>query len=279
MADLRARGLKMSNGSTRNYTTALKALALHMNNVHQLPLRKATTQHVQEYLSDRSTEVGQSSLNLARQSSERMLHFTKELNADEKLEMVLTEKAEMLESRAYTPEQVHCVSEGQRERHSLSTQIADNAGMRAHELLTITRIDEVAPDKRPVSSDKFLGRENDVPYTVKGKGGLVREVRLSPDLSAKLESRRLDKPVRVMDRGIRYTQKYDIGGGKNWTDSFSRASKSRLGWSNGAHGVRHSYAQRRMEYLTRSVEYTRALEAVSQEMGHFRIEITKVYLR
>ncbi|MEZ9551913.1 site-specific integrase, partial [Vibrio breoganii] len=234
LADLRASGVKMSDGSSRNYSTALKALALHMNEVHRLPLRKASPAHVSEFLSDRAIEVGQSSLNMSRQASERMLHFTKALAPDEKLEMVLTEKAEVLESRAYRQDQVEYVVTGQRDRHAISSRIADNAGLRAHELLTIARMDEISVDDRPVSDDKFLGRENDVAYVVKGKGGLIREVRLSPELASELESRRHEKAVRVMDRGIQYAQRYDIGGGKNWSDSFSRSSKANLGWSHGA---------------------------------------------
>ena len=51
-------------------------------------------------------------------------------------------------------------------------------------------------------------------------------------------------------------------------------------FSNGGHGLRHSYAQERMAEL-KSLGLARAiaLETVSQELGHFRAEITEVYLR
>lgn len=52
-----------------------------------------------------------------------------------------------------------------------------------------------------------------------------------------------------------------------------------LGWSRGAHGVRHSYAQERMAELQRGLRYDDALEVVSQELGHFRPGITREYLR
>ncbi|MFT7318300.1 MAG: hypothetical protein ACI8WF_002750, partial [Pseudoalteromonas distincta] len=43
---------------------------------------------------------------------------------------------------------------------------------------------------------------------------------------------------------------------------------------------RHSYAQERMiELNALGFKYKTALETVSQEMGHFRPEITEVYLR
>ncbi|MDF5425801.1 site-specific integrase, partial [Vibrio parahaemolyticus] len=50
-------------------------------------------------------------------------------------------------------------------------------------------------------------------------------------------------------------------------------------WSTGAHGLRHSYAQERMSELQKNMTYEKALEVVSQEMGHFRPDITEVYLR
>jgi len=84
----------------------------------------------------------------------------------------------------------------------------------------------------------------------------------------------------VMDRKILYEQHYDIGGGKKWADSFTKAAKRVLGWTEGAHGVRHSYAQGRMFTLQNmGLIYENALEIVSQEMGHFRPDITEVYLR
>jgi len=117
-------------------------------------------------------------------------------------------------------------------------------------------------------------------YTVKGKGGLCREVAINRVLADRLETVRLPEPRTVYDRGIRHEQHYDIGGGKQWTDSFSKAAQRELGWSEGAHGLRHSYAQTRMDTLQGSGRnYEDALAIVSQEMGHFRADITEVYLR
>ena len=61
--------------------------------------------------------------------------------------------------------------------------------------------------------------------------------------------------------------------------SVSAASERALGWSTGAHGLRHSYAQERMAELQASLSRDAALTTVSQEMGHFRPEITETYLR
>ena len=167
------------------------------------------------------------------------------------------------------------VAARQTARNALATLIAYAAGLRAHELLTLARPAERPPDVRPARPEKFDGRPG-IDYSVIG---LVRLVRIPDDLAARLEQRRRDDAVRVTDREIRYLSRYDIGGGEAWSRSFSRASDSALGWSRGAHGLRHSYAQERMAELQRGLRYEDALEVVSQELGHFRPGITRDYLR
>jgi hypothetical protein len=67
---------------------------------------------------------------------------------------------------------------------------------------------------------------------------------------------------------------------KNGAHGWSKASNFELGWSTGIHGLRHNYAQQRMEELqSRGFYYSDALAIISQEMGHFRPDITEVYLR
>ncbi|KEQ00707.1 hypothetical protein SASC598J21_015000 [Snodgrassella alvi SCGC AB-598-J21] len=108
----------------------------------------------------------------------------------------------------------------------------------------------------------------------------IREVLIPYDLAERLEQTRLPEPLEIIDRGVKYQALYDLSGGKKWSDSFSKAAKRALGWSEGAHGVRHSYAQERMHELqTSGLPRELALEIVSQEMGHFRPKITETYLR
>ena len=118
------------------------------------------------------------------------------------------------------------------------------------------------------------------PYLVTGKGGLSREVLIPRDLAARIETRRHDHPKSVRDRGIRYDSHYDIGGGNAWSRSFHVASKAALGRSNGGHGLRHSYAQERLDELQgKGHGYGDAKLILSQEMGHFRQDVVNAYLR
>ena len=265
-----------------NYRGALESVAKNMQQYGiGDSLRGMTPETANSYLEIRAEEVRQSQLNMERQAIQCMMHnVSKVLEKNDKLDASIKSKLETIEaSRSYTPEQVHAIASAQTERNALATEIAHAAGLRAHELLTLQRREERTPSDRPALESKFNGR-NGVRYTVQGKGGLIREVVLPHSLSARLEDKRLDTANIVNDRGINYRSQYDIAGGQRWSNSFSAASNRTLGWSSGAHGVRHSYAQERMSELqNQRLNYTTRLETVSQEMGHFRPEITEVYLR
>ncbi len=145
--------------------------------------------------------------------------------------------------------------------------------------MTIAKISEREAESRPALGSKWLGREGSI-YTVKGKGGLIRNVLIPNALATQLEQGRLAQPITVRDREINYLQRYDIGGGHKWSCSFSKASDRTLFFSNGGHGFRHSYAQERMaELRIFGLRRAIALETVSQELDHFRAEIIEVYLR
>ena len=181
--------------------------------------------------------------------------------------------------RAYQVDEVLAVVQHLSEKHALSTKIAYAAGLRAHELLTIDHPELQPPSKRDWVRERFEGRTG-VIYTVKGKGGLIREILIPTHLATELEKHRLETPVRYLDREILYQSHYSIGAGKNWSAAFSRASREALGWSSGAHGLRHAYAQNRVFELQASgYLYSFAKQIVSQELGHFRPDITDTYLR
>ena len=270
-----------SVGTARNYQSALTRVAEWVEG-ERIPdgLRGLMCEQALHYLEQRAQQVGQSTLNMERQAIQAMLqHVTSHLPAGQTLQVVKSELDQVLQSRAYTRDQVVLVSQAQWERNALATELAYAAGLRAHELLTLRRADERAPDPRPAHNDKFLGRQG-VLYTVHGKGGLVRQVIIPQHLAERLEALRLNVIRRITDRGVHYQQRYDLAGGHCWSSSYSAASTRTLGWSAGGHGLRHGYAQERMGELQRSgLSRPEALEIVSQELGHFRPEITEVYLR
>ncbi len=197
-----------------------------------------------------------------------------------KLPSVTSLEAPPKESRQYSRDEVERIAMRQSEPSRLATRIAYEAGLRAHELLTLRRSDEDAPSSsRSWRSDRFLGRQG-VRYVVTGKGGLAREVLLSSKLAENLEARRLENPRPITDRGIHYRSYYMIGGGLAWSNSFSRGSLLEIGLSRGAHGLRHSYAHARFDEL-RALGLTeqKAKLILSQELGHFRPQIVDTYLR
>lgn len=268
-----------SVGTARNYEQALKNVATELARDGE-NLRDITKESANSYLEARAEQVGQSQLNMERQALQSMMqNVTNALDKGERLSVVQSEQQTALQSRAYTAEQVKEIAAHQSDKNALATEIAHSAGLRAHELATLAPAGERNADARPSLENKFEGREAPN-YTVVGKGGLVREVSIPQELADRLEQTRLDSPEQVTDRGVHYEQQYNIGSGQAWSQSFSSASDRALGWSEGAHGVRHSYAQERMSEL-QSNGYSRenALEVVSQEMGHFRADITEVYLR
>lgn len=275
----RSGGLQ-SVGTGRNYEQALTRAAEYARaqriagGLHGLTREVAVS-----YLEARGQVVGQKTLDLERQGLQAYLRSSGKLEVSDRLPVIKSEHAQALKSRAYSSEQVRRIIAHQREANALATEIAYAAGLRAHEILTLQPADERAADGRPARAEKFIGRPG-CRYVVMGKGGLVREVSVPIALSERLEGLRLDTPHVVKDRGVFYKQYYKLPGGHSWSQSVSAAAHRALGWSTGAHGLRHSYAQQRMRELqSAGLIRNDALETVSQELGHFRGEITLVYLR
>ncbi|QOX78366.1 site-specific integrase [Trichlorobacter lovleyi] len=261
-----------SLGTARNYEQALSGLAAWLNVSRLGSLRDLDRNKALRYLDERSESVRQPTLDQDRQAIQAAL--------GEQLPRVKSELSTALSGRAYTQDQLTAIAAAQAERHAVATEVAAACGLRAHELLTIRRIEEQKPSNhRSWRTDLYANREGKF-YVVTGKGGLCRAVLIPADLADRLEARRFEQARVITDRGIKYDVRYDIGGGQAWSASFSAASKRALGWSTGAHGCRHSYAQARMDELQSSgYRYLEALLVVSQEMGHFRPSITEVYLR
>ena len=271
----RSTGKIHSIGTFNKYSDALKrADDWAKQTVGVCHLKALTPELAQHYLAERAAlGIGQKQLDADRNA----LGF---IVGKAKLEREFAIEKVTLVGRAYTTEQIQAVIAHQGERNAISTEIAWRAGIRAHELFTIQRANEAeVPPHRHWHAARFEGLSGQR-YVVTGKGGLTREVLLPDVLAARLEARRLDRPIAIQDRGINYRAYYDIGGGNAWSKSFTDASLRTLGWSRGAHGLRHTYAQHRMDTLqSRSMGYYAARDVVSQELGHFRGDIVETYLR
>ena len=244
-------------------------------------LSEITPSMALEHLEQRADIIGQKALDNERLSLQ-MLNQPGYALENHKIERIIAEGGhnKYPGTRAYTNDQIELITQHQQPHNSLSTQIAYAAGLRQHELFTLNRVQEQpASSHRKWRSERFQGRDG-VIYTVKGKGGLIREVIIPHHLANQLEKLRLNEPIKTRDREINYLKHYHIGAGQAWAKSFREAAKRGYGSHKGAHGVRHSYAQQRMaELRTERFSYKQALAIVSQELGHFRPEITEVYLR
>lgn len=284
--ELQSKGELASVRTAANYQAALKTVAEWVKDEYRDgrgpgDLKSMTPADAVQYLEQRGQSVGQSQLNTERQAVQMMQQtLTQALGPQERLPVIRSELEQVVSSRAYSQWQINEIAAHQTPHNALATQIAAAAGLRAHELLTLRPANERPADIRPARDEKFAIR-NGERYTVHGKGGLVREVLIPRELADRLEAVRYIEPQRVTDRGVYYQQHYKIGAGKAWSNSFSKASQRALEWTTGAHGVRHTYAQERMSELqyNAGLSYSDALEVVSQEMGHFRPDITEVYLR
>lgn len=118
-----------SVGTVRNYEEALSRVAQYANRELSIGLRKITPEQAVQYLDIRSEEVGQKTLDMERQAIQAMMHFTsKKLQPNERLEVIKSEQEQILKSRSYTKEQITLITQSQRNKNALSTQIAYAAG-------------------------------------------------------------------------------------------------------------------------------------------------------
>ncbi|EOX4193169.1 tyrosine-type recombinase/integrase [Vibrio cholerae] len=282
MKEMQGKGNAIESvGTARNYEQSLKTCCDYLKEFKLGSLREMTPEKANTYLELRAQECSQKTIDMDRQALQAMMqHVTHELKETDKLDVIKSSVETVESSRSYTPEQVNAIIQHQTELHALSTQLCYESGLRAHELHTLRPSGEVNPSPRDVHQDKFSHLPNDSKtYTVEGKGGLIREVQIPNHLAEKLEERRLDTPQQISDRGVNYESHYNIAGGHKFSDAFSKASSRALGFSNGAHGLRHSYAQNRYEQLANHFERIDVMTIISQELGHFRPDITEVYLR
>lgn len=197
-----------------------------------------------------------------------------------KIEYVISKKNSLLTPRAYRASQIHYLASSASRELSFSIRLAASTGCRAIELDTIAFPTEVCEDNRDWLIERFHGMCLGKRFVVVGKGGLKRSIHVSNEIAAELEQYRLPFFERKTSRGIHYVKRFAIVGGHCFSQQFSRLSFTTFGWSTGAHGLRHHYAQTRIIDLQKmGFSWGDALEIVSQELGHFSTTNTLMYLR
>jgi len=276
-------GKVKSFGTARSYRQTYNLLSKFLATNKIGRLHNLTPERAETYLQHRSSKIQQTQLSNERRA---LTLYLREKNKNSSLELdrfKSTRESPSNGPRAYSREQVQHIIKHSDDRQKLSTAVAYRSGARCIELLTLSpaaerpvthRADELRPDR-------FTGgREHWITYSVIGKGGRPREVKIPPELAQKLEQARLDKPITRTDRGIRYTQRYNINGGKVFSENFTDASYCAIGYSTGAHGLRHSYVQERMLELMKSGKSEEDSKyIVAQEIGHESIATMVYYLR
>lgn len=95
-----------SVGTVRNYEQALRNVATHLAHNSE-NLKDLTTERANSYLELRAEQVGQKALDMERQAIQVMMrHVTHKLEPNQRLPVVKSEIEQVLNSRAYTVEQV-----------------------------------------------------------------------------------------------------------------------------------------------------------------------------
>lgn len=280
--DNKGDGKVRSHLTAKQYQQTFKMTSRFLASVKGAHLRNLTTTQAEQYLQHRSYEIQNKQLANERQALQLYL---RELHDNPRIELAKydsTREPPSKAPRAYTRVQVQHTIKHSSDRQKLSTAIAYQAGLRAHELLTIAPLSErpVTYRKEDWHPNKFAGREHWVTYSVVGKGGMPREVKLPPDTALRLEQSRLDNVQPRTDRGVGYHQRYAINGGQSFSTHFTIACRSAIGDSNGPHGLRHSYAQERiLECMANGFSEQQAKLIVTQELGHWSTSNIVYYLR
>jgi site-specific recombinase XerD len=272
-----------SDRTVQRYTGDLSRAAKAIQHQFSVSrIRDITTDQAQWYISQRIQDgIGTRTI----QGYAKALQTLPQVNSLHVPSRLHDERDKPKQSRAYTRAQFEDIKQFLNPQAQLSAQIMIESGVRDNDLASL-RLAEEKPATRArldkLHADRFLGRENWVRVTVVGKGGHEYETTIRRETAKKLEQYRLTKPRDFNDRKLPHamTQYYDIPAGQKISRLWSDASNRALGYSHGAHGLRHTYAQERVEELLRQgMTWSQALERTSQTMGHYRPEEVKTYLR
>lgn len=262
-----------SLGTARNYEQSLAGYLAWAEERRISPSAFGALANLSEFLSQIAQDHSQSSVDQYRQALG--IAFNCQIPA------IRTAVKPKKITRAYRISEAHLIIAALNDRDAISACLCLFSGLRVQETATICRAEEAqASPRRPWTDDRFAGLPYKYArYIVTGKGGLRREVAVPCVLIPQLEACRRPEPTTVRSRKINYESRYAIGHGQQLSMAITRASRRVLGWSTGAHGLRHAYAKTRLAALnTHFKDFNRAALALSQELGHFRPDITWAYL-
>ena len=188
------------------------------------------------------------------------------------------------EDRANTPHEAQAIIDRLGPDDALSACLIANTAMRISEPPTLADPKDRPPSRhRNWSPERYEGMGPGREYTIVGKGGLIMPIWVPQHLVPAIEAKRLPVPVWEKDhRGNWFKRYFDLPGGSAFGKRYAIASKAVVGEEGhkGVHGLRHMFAQIRLAYhMDQGRSYKEARRLVSQQVGHFRDQITKTYLR
>lgn len=248
-------------------------------------LKDITHEQAQEYIDSRLSEKLRTRTVNGYSKALELLPLVGKLTLPSRLD---DPKDKPLEKRAYTLDQI---KEIEKKLPSIATrlsvQVILETGCRAQDIASM-RLATERPLKNArltkLHPDRFIGRETWVKVSFIGKGGHEYISTLSPETMQEVAKFRLFEPVDFRERGqenVVTKQYYDLPAGRYISSVWATASIRTFGFSRGIHGLRHTFAQERVRAMQclEVMTWDKILACVSQQMGHYRPEQVKTYLR
>lgn len=191
------------------------------------------------------------------------------------------------DTRAYTLNQITEIQlHLKTPQAKLAKQIILESSCRAKDLASLCLAEErplVRARIDQLHADRFTAREDWIKVSFIGKGGHHYISTISPQTAQALSQYRLTTPRDFRERNqenIVTKQYYDLPAGLKLSKQWCETAFWALGLKRGLHGLRHTFAQQRVRDLQNAdMTCQKALECVSQQMGHYRASEVMTYLR